>query len=101
MLTSYKHISIIVDIRNTPKGGLVKMKFTKTTVDVDGTSVEVITESGDGIYLIPGEQHAFQIHNGRRIAGTSFQAFGSDANRASELEQRWVKSAQDWWDTQI
>lgn len=74
------------------------MNFTKATVEVEGSMVEAITEPGDGVYLIPGEAHAFQIRNGRRIAGTSFQAFGLDCDRAAELEARWVEAAQAWYD---
>lgn len=77
------------------------MNFTKTMVDVEGSQVEVIAEIDDGIYLIPGEGHSFQIHNGRRIAGTSFQAFGADCDRSAELEARWVEAAQAWYDEQM
>lgn len=77
------------------------MNFTKTTVEVEDSTVEVITEIGDGVYLIPGESHAFQVRNGRRIAGTSFQEFGADCDRSAELEARWVEAAQAWYDEQM
>lgn len=72
------------------------MDFLETTVAVDGEDVRVVAERGDGIYWVPGERHAFQVHRGRRIAGTSFEAFGSDANAAAASERRWIAEAKSW-----
>lgn len=76
------------------------MKFAIAPVEVDGNTVNAITEQGDGIYWVPGEEHSFQVHNGHRIAGTSFQAFGADCNRAAEREARWVAAARAWREEQ-
>jgi len=62
------------------------MKFIMTTVEVDGKTVDAVKEWGDVVYWTPGEEHAFQVHHGRRVAGTAFEAFGSDYNRAFEIE---------------
>lgn len=74
------------------------MKFIMTTVEIDGKTVDAVKEWGDVIYWAPGDEYSFQVHNGRRVAGTSFQAFGADCNRASESESRWVAAARAWWE---
>lgn len=74
------------------------MKFIMTTVEVDGKTVDAVKEWGDCVYWTPGDEHSFQVHNGRRIAGISYQTFGSDFNRAYEIESRWVAAARAWWE---
>ena len=67
------------------------MKFMMETVEVNEETVDVVKEWGYCIYCTPGDD------NGRRVAGTSLQAFGSDFNRASESKSRWVAAARAWW----
>lgn len=76
------------------------MKFIMTTVEVDGKTVDAVKEWGDVVYWTPGEEHSFQVHHGRRVAGTAFEAFGSDYNQAFEIESQWVAAARAWWEEQ-
>lgn len=54
------------------------MKFIMATVEVDGKTVDAVKEWDDVVYWTPGEEHSFQVHHGRRVAGTAFEAFGSN-----------------------
>lgn len=72
-------------------------------VTVDGTDFCVyedhVSEYGTNLRYDPATGEGYQVANGRRVALTSYEAFGSDLNRASELAKRWCEKAQNAWDT--
>ena len=71
-------------------------KFTWANVRVDSTEVRAVTEWYTGIYWVPGERRTFQVHEGQRIAGTSYGFFGADCDLARESEARWIGEAAEW-----
>ena len=60
-----------------------------------------IHEVDDSLFWFPGDKTTFQINDGQRIGGWSFERFGADINRAREQEKLWIQKAQYWLDNDV
>lgn len=71
-------------------------------VEIDGTSFVVdgfvVREAGTNLHYNATAGKGYQLVNGRRVALTSYEAFGADMRQAREYASRWCAKAQRAWE---
>lgn len=70
--------------------------------EIDGTLFVsdgfVVREAGTNLHYDPITGKGYQFANGRRVALTSYEAFGADMRQAREYANRWCAKAQRAWE---
>ena len=71
-------------------------------IEIDGTLFVsdgfVVREVGTNLHYDPITWKGYQLANGRRVAITSYEAFGADMRQAREYASRWCAKARRAWE---